>query len=96
VTLGLFDLDNTLIDRRAMFARWASGMLERLGIGEADGLAWLIEVDGNGYGDKARWMPQAAKRFDVPEEGDRSRPDDPLGGVDSGRPKRRAGLGATE
>ena len=39
MTLGLFDLDNTLIDRRAMFARWASGMLERLGIGEADDVA---------------------------------------------------------
>ena len=62
MTLGLFDLDNTLIDRRATFARWASGMLERLGIGEADGLAWLIEVDGNGYGDKARWMPKRMKK----------------------------------
>lgn len=73
--LGLFDLDNTLIDRRAMFARWAGGMLQRLGVEDPDGLGWLIEVDGNGYGDKARWMPLAAERFGVTEaaiEADRS------------------------
>lgn len=65
--LALFDLDNTLIDRQAMFARWANGMLERLEIAPVDHLAWLTEVDGNGYGDKAQWMPLAADRFGVPE-----------------------------
>ena len=67
MTLGLFDLDNTLIDRRAMFARWASGMLERQQIDAPGALEWLIDVDGNGYGDKNRWMPLAAERFDVAE-----------------------------
>lgn len=66
MTLCLFDLDNTLIDRRAMFARWASGMLGRLQVDDPDGLDWLIDVDGNGYGDKHRWMPLAAQRFDLP------------------------------
>ena len=67
MTLCLFDLDNTLIDRQAMFARWASGMLERLGVDAPGALDWLVEVDGNGYGDKNRWMPLAAARFDVAE-----------------------------
>ncbi len=67
MTLGLFDLDNTLIDRRVMFARWASGMLERQQIDDSGALDWLVDVDGNGYGDKNQWMPLAAERFGVAE-----------------------------
>ena len=67
MTLGLFDLDNTLIDRRAMFACWASGMLQRLQVDAPGALDWLVDVDGNGYGDKDRWMPLAAERFGVSE-----------------------------
>jgi putative hydrolase of the HAD superfamily len=67
MSLALFDLDNTLIDRRAMFRRWAAGMLERCGVAQSGALEWLIEVDGNGYGDKERWMPVAAERFGIPE-----------------------------
>lgn len=61
--LALFDLDNTLLDRRAVFVRWAEGLVQRWGIDDPGAVEWLIEADADGFGDKDRWFPEAVARF---------------------------------
>ena len=46
--LALFDLDNTLVDRQAAFVRWAECFVEEQHLA-ADAVAFLIEVDGDGF-----------------------------------------------
>ena len=50
--LLLMDLDNTLVDRDAAFARWARGFLTEHGGSGAD-LDWLLETDAHGYTHRA-------------------------------------------
>ena len=46
--LLMCDLDNTLIDREAVFGRWAWDLVTEFGGDEGD-VRWLVEIDGDGY-----------------------------------------------
>jgi putative hydrolase of the HAD superfamily len=46
--LVLIDLDNTLLDRTAIFRAWALGFLDRNELGETE-LAWLLAHDDDGF-----------------------------------------------
>ncbi|MFF2274093.1 HAD family hydrolase [Agromyces sp. NPDC058136] len=46
------DLDNTLVDRDAAFARWADAAVVAWG-GEASDIEWLIHADAHGYTPRA-------------------------------------------
>ena len=50
--LALFDLDNTLLDREAAFARWADGFCRAHGL-PAGAHARLVEADEDGFRDRA-------------------------------------------
>ena len=61
--LLLVDLDNTLIDRTAAFARWAAGFAKT-----QDDLYWLIAVDRDGHEDRDRLAAKIAERFGLPDD----------------------------
>jgi putative hydrolase of the HAD superfamily len=46
--IALFDLDNTLVDRQAVFRQWAEWFVEARGL-ESDDVEWLVaaDLDGN-------------------------------------------------
>jgi FMN phosphatase YigB (HAD superfamily) len=67
--LAIFDLDNTLVDRSAAFARWAEGFALRYGLG-ADAPAWLIEADGDGFSPRRGVFEAARERFALAESVD--------------------------
>ena len=50
--LLLLDLDNTLVDRDAAFARWAEQFVAEHN-GGTDVLDWLLSIDGHGYTHRA-------------------------------------------
>ncbi|MFI6587827.1 HAD family hydrolase [Embleya sp. NPDC050493] len=64
--LVLFDLDNTLIDRSATFARWSAEFADerRLGDGAAQ---WLASVDGDGFVPRERFFASVRSRFRLSE-----------------------------
>jgi FMN phosphatase YigB (HAD superfamily) len=53
VPLLLVDLDNTLIDRSAAFARWARGLTAAQGRSAAD-VRWLVAADRDGLESRER------------------------------------------
>ncbi|GAA0536603.1 hypothetical protein GCM10010172_17470 [Paractinoplanes ferrugineus] len=59
--LLLIDLDNTLVDRRSAFASWAAARFGRAQV------AWLAEVDGDGYAPREVVAAKIADRFGVDE-----------------------------
>ncbi|HEY0001145.1 MAG TPA: HAD family hydrolase [Actinoplanes sp.] len=59
--LLLIDLDNTLIDRRSAFKRWADS---RFGVAHTP---WLIDADQDGYESRAALAARIAARFRVDE-----------------------------
>lgn len=59
--LALFDLDDTLVDRRAAFAAWAARFCELYGLGEATGL--LEELDDNGLTPRAEFFTRITQRL---------------------------------
>lgn len=46
--LLLLDLDNTLVDRDGAFERWTRDLVDQVD-GDADDLAWLLDLDDHGY-----------------------------------------------
>ena len=46
--LALFDLDNTLVDRQAVFYRWAESFVSRRGLGKG-AISLLCELDDDGF-----------------------------------------------
>jgi HAD superfamily hydrolase (TIGR01549 family) len=46
--LALFDLDNTLIDRQAVFERWARSFVEQHELGQ-DAVGIILEADQDGF-----------------------------------------------
>ena len=63
--LLLLDLDNTLIDRSAAFRRWSERWAPANG-GGADDVAWLIEIDNDGYEPRERFAERIGARFGRP------------------------------
>lgn len=68
VALLLCDLDDTLADRRSLFAAWAQSYLRRIGQDPAE-LTWLTEQDANGYTPRPEFFRRVIERFS---------PDEPL------------------
>ena len=60
--LLLLDLDNTLIDRTAAFARWAARYVPAQGGGQSD-VSWLIEADRDGYEPRERLAARIRERL---------------------------------
>lgn len=67
--LAIFDLDNTLVDRSAAFARWADGFARRHRLG-SDAPVWLIEADGDGFSPRREVFEAACLRFALTESAD--------------------------
>ena len=66
MTLCLFDLDNTLIDRQAMFARWAAGMLGRLRVVDTGGSVDVDDSTADAW-TRARVQRRAPPREPTPD-----------------------------
>jgi FMN phosphatase YigB (HAD superfamily) len=66
VSVALFDLDNTLIDRQAAFRRWSSSWVDGLGLDEKDA-DWLCQIDNDGFADRGSVFGQAKRRFGLQE-----------------------------
>jgi FMN phosphatase YigB (HAD superfamily) len=60
--LALFDLDNTLIDRAASFARWAADFAAARGLPGAD-VSWLVGADGDGNVARPEFFGRVRERF---------------------------------
>ena len=60
--LLLLDLDNTLIDRAALFRGWALDFLERQGL-DALEVDWLVERDGDGLVAKDVFFDRVRARY---------------------------------
>jgi len=60
--LLLLDLDNTLIDRAALFRGWAADFLERHRLDTRD-VDWLVERDGDGLVAKDVFFDQVRARY---------------------------------
>src|SRR5262245_51391477 len=66
MTLALFDLDNTLIDRLAAFERWAAlfAAERKLPAGATD---WLVETDADGSVPMEMFFGLVRERFGLPD-----------------------------
>ncbi|MEU6720082.1 HAD family hydrolase [Nonomuraea sp. NPDC046802] len=64
--LALFDLDNTLIDRLGAFRRWAAEFAAERGLG-ADDVAWMVELDADGYCPRDTFLSGVRDRFGLAE-----------------------------
>lgn len=62
--LLLTDLDNTLIDRAGAFRRWAQRYVADAG-GDAEDVAWLLEVDDDGFAARDEVARQMRARWDL-------------------------------
>jgi putative hydrolase of the HAD superfamily len=60
--LLLCDLDDTLVDRGAAFARWAAGFAARHDQ-EDEFVAWLSEIDDSGFGPRPEFFVQIHERL---------------------------------
>jgi len=60
--LLLCDLDDTLVDRGAAFARWAAEFAAQHGQDEAFA-AWLVEIDGAGFGPRPEFFVRIHERL---------------------------------
>src|SRR5882724_9182374 len=59
--LLLIDLDDTLVDRRGCFERWAQAFAEEHGL--KDAVPWLVEADERGLAPRHRFFERAQERF---------------------------------
>jgi FMN phosphatase YigB (HAD superfamily) len=64
VPLALFDLDNTLLDRDAAFARWTEGFCVTWGLPE-DARSLLVDIDGDGLQPRDEFLAEVRDRFDL-------------------------------
>ena len=63
VVLALFDLDDTLVDRRAAFRAWAKRFCNEHGLGEVAGL--LEALDDHGLTPRAEFFARVGERFSL-------------------------------
>ena len=66
MSLAIFDLDNTLIDRDAAFLRWASELLTRYRL-DPDELPWLVAADQYGHVDRPAFFAALRERYGLAE-----------------------------
>ena len=62
--VALFDLDNTLLDREAAFARWAHSFCDARGLPD-DARAWLVVADDDGMRPRDELFAGVRARFAV-------------------------------
>jgi HAD superfamily hydrolase (TIGR01549 family) len=67
--LALFDLDDTLIDRRAAFRVWAEEFVTDHGL-DGTALTWLIFADAHTSGPKGRFFTTVRDEFNLSESAD--------------------------
>jgi putative hydrolase of the HAD superfamily len=67
VPLLLVDLDNTLIESTAAFARWAAAFTKAQN-GTAEDTAWMIAANRDGYENRERFAVMIAGRFGLPDD----------------------------
>lgn len=66
MSLVLFDLDNTLIDRAAPFRAWALRFVETRGLAAAE-VRWLEAADEDGMTARAAFFEQVRSRYGIEE-----------------------------
>lgn len=64
---GLFDLDNTLIDRDGAFLAWARWWVQREGL-DASAVDWLVEYDLGGFRPREELFARVVERFGLTAE----------------------------
>lgn len=69
MALVLFDLDDTLADRRSIFETWAESFLIEIGRDPAE-RSWLIDRDGDGLAPREEFFAQVIERFLLEESVD--------------------------
>ena len=62
--IALFDLDNTLLDRDAAFARWAEEFCNSWGL-PAGASASIVSVDGDGLRPRDEFLAEVRARFGI-------------------------------
>jgi HAD superfamily hydrolase (TIGR01549 family) len=62
--LALFDLDDTLVDRRAAFLVWAKEFIVKHNLGDQS-LRWLLAADERHAGPKERLFTTVRERYDL-------------------------------
>jgi FMN phosphatase YigB (HAD superfamily) len=67
VSLALFDLDNTLLDRESAFSRWAEAFISEHGLPEG---AWpfIVSADQDGMTPKQIFFDQVRSKFGIPPD----------------------------
>jgi len=73
ITTIIFDLDQTLVDRRAIFVNFLRGQHERWAEKFADTgadqyIRFILSLDNNGYSDKATIYQQVASKFGLNDD----------------------------
>lgn len=67
MSLALFDLDNTLIDRTGAFRDWASSFVANRGLGGLQEIEWLEEADKDGLTPRAEFFAEVRLRYALAE-----------------------------
>jgi HAD superfamily hydrolase (TIGR01549 family) len=62
--LALFDLDNTLVDRQSVFARWARSFSLSRGLGE-EGIEVLCDADDDGFATREAVFTAVRRKFRI-------------------------------
>jgi len=65
--LIIFDLDNTLVDRAAVFRSWAEGFAREHGLDERQCVSWFVEADADGVRPRPVLFEAARGRFGLRE-----------------------------
>jgi len=73
ITAVIFDLDQTLLDRRATFINFLHKQHERwaekfAGTSVDEYVHFMLSLDNNGYADKAQMYQQSAQKFGLPSD----------------------------
>ncbi len=66
---ALFDLDNTLVDREAVFRRWAEMFVKQHSLG-SDAVDWLCMADDDGFAQRHDMLGAVREQFGLKESVD--------------------------
>lgn len=69
MSLALFDLDNTLIDRAGAFRQWASKFTADRALGQKE-VEWLERVDDDGFAPRNEFFEEVRQRYELAESVD--------------------------
>lgn len=67
MSLALFDLDNTLIDRAGAFTEWARAFVAEHRLGGDAEIEWLEESDNDGLAPRADFFTEVRMRYGLAE-----------------------------